>query len=143
MTVTKEEGREGSFPAAAQDPESTASTRACARESVAPPSPASLEAATQRARALRRILARTAEFLDRPESLVHHHPPTFARARERHHEAARRHTTVPLLAGLRLSWGYFHLLVIKPVLNFLEWVTETPLRLSAVVILCVIIWIGS
>jgi hypothetical protein len=142
VTVTREEGREGSSPAVAQDPESNASTRACARESVPPASPLPSEPVTQRARALRRVLARTAEFLDQPESLVHHHPPTFARSRERHHEAAGRHS-VPLLAGARLTWGYLHLVLIKPVLNFLEWVTETPLRFSAVIILCVIVWIGS
>jgi hypothetical protein len=143
VTTVSEEAREGSAPAAEQVPGITAGAGAQARASVPPAALLPSEAVTQRARALHRVLARTAEFLDRPESLVHHHPPTFARARERHHEAARRHTTVPLFAGLRLTWGYLHLLLIKPALNLLEWVTETPLRLSAVVILCVIIWIGS
>jgi hypothetical protein len=142
VTVTKEEGREGSFPAVPQEPESTAVTRACARESVPPAALLPSGEVTQRARALHRILARTAEFLDRPESLVHHHPPTFARARERHHEAAGRHS-VPLFAGARITWGYLHLVLVKPVLNFLEWVTETPLRFCAAVILCVIVWIWS
>jgi hypothetical protein len=98
---------------------------------------------TERARAVRLLLARAADYLDRPGSLVHAQPPTFARAREQHHEAARRRAAVPLLAGARLAWGYFHLILIKPVLNFLEWVTETPLRFFAAVILCVIVWIWS
>lgn len=142
MTTVSEGTREGSAPAAEQVPGITADAPAQARASVPPAALLPSESVTQRARALHRVLARTAEFLDRPESLVHHHPPTFARARERHHEAAGRHS-VPLFTALRLTWGYFHLLLVKPVLNFLEWVTETPLRFSAVIIFCVIIWIGS
>jgi hypothetical protein len=142
VTTVSEGTREGSAPAAEQVPEITAGAGAHARESVPPASLLPSEAVTQRARALRRILARTAHLLDRPESLVHHHPPTFARARELHHEAAGRHSVRPF-AHMRLVWGYAHLLLIKPVLNFLEWVTETPLRFSAVIILCVIVWIGS
>lgn len=142
MTTVSEGTREGSAPAVEQVPGITADAGAQARASVPPAALLPSEAVTQRARALHRVLVRAAEFLDRPESLVHHHPPTFARARERHHEAAGRHSVRPL-AHLRLVWGYAHLLLIKPALNFLEWVTETPLRLSAAVILCVIVWIWS
>lgn len=142
MTTVSEEAREGSASAAEQVPESTADAGAPARASVAPAALLPSEAVTQRARALHRVLVRIAEFLDRPESLVHHHPPTFTRARERHHEAAGRHS-VPLLTGARLGWGYVHLLLVKPVLNFLEWVTETPLRFLAAVILFTVIWIWS
>jgi hypothetical protein len=97
---------------------------------------------TQRARTVRLLLARAADYLDRPGSLVHAQVPTFARARELHHDAAGRHSARPF-AHMRLVWGYGHLLLIKPVLNFLEWVTETPLRFFAAVTLCVIVWIWS
>ena len=40
-------------------------------------------------------------------------------------------------------WGYLHVLLVKPVLNFLEWVTETPLRFCAAVILFTVIWFWS
>jgi hypothetical protein len=92
---------------------------------------------------LRAAMTRTAAFLDRPGSLAHAHPHSLARARERHHEAAARHTMVPALRVLRLTWGYFHLLLIKPALNFAEWATETPLRFSGLLALGLVIWIWS
>lgn len=145
-TVSDKAVREGSLPVVAQTPESTAETRACARASVALPSPAALEPVTERARAAGASLAlaagRAAEYLDRPGSLVHTQPPTFARARELHHEAAARHAA-PLLRGLRLVWGYGHLILIKPLLNLLEWVTETPARFLAAVVLGVIVYYFS
>jgi hypothetical protein len=119
--------------------------RTCAT-SVPLPSPAALEPVTDRARAAGSALAlaagRAADYLDRPGSLVHAQPPTFARAREQHHEAARRHNA-PLLRGLRIAWGYSHLILIKPLLNLLEWVTETPARFLAAVILGVIVYYFS
>jgi hypothetical protein len=80
-----------------------------------------------------------AEFLDRPGSLVHAQPPTFAQARERHHEAANRHGTT-LFRHLRLVYGYFHLIVIKSSLNGLEWVSETPVLLLLAVIIGLVVW---
>lgn len=145
-TVSDKALREGSLPVVAQTPESTAEPRAYARASVALPSPAALEPVTERARATGAALAlaagRAADYLDRPGSLVHAQPPTFARAREQHHEAAGRHGA-PLLRGLRLAWGYWHLLLVKPLLNLLEWVTETPARFLAAVILGVIVYYFS
>jgi hypothetical protein len=41
---------------------------------------------------------------------------------------------------MRLAYGYFHLIIIKPVLNGLEWVTKTPLRLIGATILALIVW---
>lgn len=142
MTTVSEEAKEGSSPPVEQEPESTAATRACARASVTPTAPAAPKAATERARAVRRVLTWTADLLDRPESLVHQHPPTLARAREMHHEAAGRHDA-PVLRVARLLWGYAHLLLVKPLLNGLEWITETPLRFFGALILAVVLWIWS
>jgi hypothetical protein len=94
---------------------------------------------TQRVRVLRDHFGKLAAFLDRPGSLVHAQPPTFARAREEHHEAVANYN-VPLFKGMRLAYGYFHLIIIKPVLNGLEWVTKTPLRLIAALALALIVW---
>ena len=145
-TVSDKAVREGSLPAVAQTPESTAESRAYARRSIALPSPTALEPVTDRARAAGSALAlaaaRAADFLDRPGSLVHAQPPTFARARERHHEAAARHDIAPL-RHLRLAWGYMHLMFVKSVLNALEWVTETPLRVLGALVLILIIWLWS
>jgi hypothetical protein len=145
-TISDRAVREGSLPAVAQAPESTAETRACARASQALPSPAAPVPVTDRARtagaALARAAGRAAEYLDRPGSLVHAQPPTFARAREQHLEAAARHDIAPV-RHLRLIWGYAHLLIIKPVLNGLEWVTETPARFLIAVIVVVIVYFFS
>lgn len=92
---------------------------------------------------LRKLLARAAALLDRPGSFAHAHPPAFARAREMHHEAAARYRLWPVVGAARLTWGYFHLLVIKPVLNLAEWVTETPLRFTVAVIAGTVIWYWS
>jgi hypothetical protein len=108
--------------------------------SIAPGLPPSPQVVTQRVLAVRACVARVAAFLDRPGSLVHAQPPTFARAREQHHEAARRHDVFPVLGHLRLVWGYWHLLLVKPVLNGLEWATESPLKATGLIILFLIIW---
>jgi len=50
---------------------------------------------------------------------------------------------IPVLGAVRLAWGYAHLLLIKPVLNFLEWDTETPLRFFAAIALVFIVWFWS
>jgi hypothetical protein len=139
VTTVREEGKEGSATAVAPPPESTAPARACAREDTPPAAPASLLPVTRRVQAPRQILSHAAAALDRPGSLVHAQPPTLARAREQHHEAADRHS-VPLFKGMRLAWGYFHLIFIKSVLNGLEWVTKTPLRLIGATILALVIW---
>jgi len=80
-----------------------------------------------------------AGMLNKPGSLVHAQPPTFAQARDRHHECAG-HFAAPALKLLRLVWGYFHLLVVKPVLNLAEWLTESPARFFVAVALSAVIW---
>ena len=66
MTTVEEEAREGSLPAAYQNPEITADAGAHARASVALPSPTALVPVTQRARdagrAAARMAGRTAEY---------------------------------------------------------------------------------
>jgi hypothetical protein len=71
---------------------------------------------------------------------VHAQPPTFARARVLHHERATRHNLWTSLRVTRLAYGYAHLILIKPALNFAEWVTETPLRLAGALVLSLIVW---
>lgn len=141
-TLSDRGQEEGSAPAAAQDQESTAEPRACARAIVALPPPAALVPVTGRARSAGHALARVAEVMDRPGSLVHARPPSLARAREAHREAAARHETA-VLRHLRLLWGYAHLIFVKSALNLLEWVTETPLRFLVAVILGAVIWYWS
>lgn len=149
-TLSERKEREGSSLPAVQAPESTADAGARARASVALPSRAASGLVTQRARAAGHAAARTAErgsvlaarYLDRPGSLVHAQPPTLARAREQHHEAAARHNGA-LLRCLRLAWGYFHLLLVKPALNGLEWATETPARFTVAVIIGLVVWLWS
>lgn len=139
MTTVDEAAREGSFPAGAEAPESTAEPRARARTAIVLPAPAALNAVTQRVRQAGQVAARAAALLDRPGSLAHSQPPTFAQSRDRHHECAR-HYEAPILRWPRLLWGYFHLLVIKPLLNGLEWVTESPARFFVTAALAAVIW---
>jgi len=116
--------------------------RTCA-SSLPLPSATALPPVTERARAAAamavRAGAKAAELADRPGSLVHAQPPTFAQALARHHERAAAHQA-PLLRGLRLVWGYAHVLLVKPPLNLLEWVTETPLRALGAVALVLIVY---
>lgn len=143
MTTVSEEEKEGSAPSIPQDPEIKAQSRAYARKRVSRPSLTSPDPATGRGQALRLAAVRAAAFLDRPGSLAHAHPHSFARARERHHEAASRHTLwTPLRIG-RLAWGYFHLIFIKPLLNFIEWWTSAPLTFFGLSLLGLVIWIWS
>ena len=94
---------------------------------------------TRRAQSAGRVLARAAEVMDRPGSLAHAQPPSLARAREMHHEAAARHEAT-VLRHLRLLWGYAHLIFIKTVLNGMEWVTETPLRFLVTVAVGLVVY---
>ena len=142
-TVSERAAEEGSAPADSPMPEITAESGACARAIVTPPAPPASGPVTDRARVVRQAAGRVTAWLDRPGSLVHAQPSTLAEARVRHHEAAGRHNIWPALRIGRLVYGYLHLLLIKPALNFLEWVTETPLRLAAAVILGAVIWIWS
>ena len=146
VTVGSERaGKEGSLPVL-QEPESTAGMGACARKSLALPAPTALAPVTDSVRSAAAVAvslgAKAAELADRPGSLVHAHPPTFARAAELHHLAAKRHNA-PLLRALRLIWGYVHMVFVKSVLNALEWTTETPLRALGALVLILIIWLWS
>lgn len=80
--------------------------------------------------------------LDRRGSLFDAQPPTFRQARTRHHECAD-HFQAGLLRWPRYVWGYFHLLIVKPLLNLAEWVTESPARFFVAVIIVAVIWFWS
>lgn len=88
------------------------------------------------------MASRAAAVLDKPGSLVHSQPPTFRQARDRHHECARHYEAL-ILRWPRLLWGWFHLLAVKPALNLLEWVTESPARFFVSVAIAAVIWFFS
>jgi hypothetical protein len=134
------EVREGSLPAEAEAPESNAETRAPARASVALPSSVALDVVTQSARAGRKALVSGAAMLDRPGSLLHSQPPTFAQAWE-HHLACARHYDALLFRWPRYVWGLVHVFVIKPALNFLELVTSSPAWFLVTAAVAAVIWI--
>lgn len=74
---------------------------------------------------------RVTAAVSRPGSLVHDRLPTFAEAWARQCECARHYKTAmwfPWLQYPRYVWGFIHVCVVKPVLNFLEWLSESPLR---------------
>lgn len=119
--------------------------RTCA-SSVPLPAATALAPVTERARAVAAVAvragAKAAELADRPGSLVHAQPPTFVQARVRHHERARKHQA-PALRYPLLVYGYMHLVLVKSALNFLEWVTETPLRAAAAAVLILLVYFWS
>ena len=126
MTEVQEAAaREGSSLETAE-PESKAESAQRARSITLPPA-AALTAVTERVRRAGQVASRAAAVLDKPGSLAHSQPPTFVQARDRHHECAR-HYEAPILRWPRLLWGWFHLLVIMPVLYLAVWVTESPAR---------------
>lgn len=138
MTDVHEEVREGSLPDFL-DPEGEAESAQRAI-SLASPSSVSRQVVTDSAQVARRAWASAVAFLDREDSLVDAQPMTFREAREHHHRCGS-HYGVPLIKAMRLAWGYFHLLVIKPVLNLAEWVTESPARLFVAAAIGAVIWI--
>ena len=141
MTQSDEKTRESSAAADEHVPLPTAEARTRERGSETAPASVALDAVTQGARAVRGTVASGLAVLDRPGSLIHAQPPTFAQARERHHQCAG-HYQAGLMRWPRLAWGYAHLLVIKPALNFAEWVTESPARcaVALAVIVAVRLW---
>lgn len=139
MTTTEEREAGGSSLAIPQDPEITAASHACARRSLALPPAGFPQAATQR---VQRAGAKAASLLEKPGTIPHSQPPTFVESHARHRECARHYQT-PLLRWLRMTWGWFHLLVIKPVLNGVEHYTESPLAALVVVAIGVTIWFFS
>ena len=142
MTTVDEAAREGSSPAGAEAPESTAETRAYARASVTPPASVALQAVTDGAQAAQRLALSAVALLDRPGSLIDAQPPTFRQARDRHHECAG-HFQAALLRWPRYAWGYVHLVFVKPVLNLAEWITESPARFTVALAIGVVIWFWS
>src|SRR5262249_33430664 len=91
VTTDVEEAEEGSSLADAQEGESSGQMRACAT-SVAPDELPSPGVVTDGIRRAWQVASLTGTFmagmLNKPGSLVHAQPPTFAQARDRHHECA-------------------------------------------------------
>ena len=141
MTTVVEEAKEGSS-LGARETRLSGQKRACAT-SVTPgelPSPGVVTDSIRRAWQVASLTATfLAGMLNKPGSLVHAQPPTFAQARDRHHECAG-HFGSPLLKLLRLAWGYVHLLILKPALNLAEWLTESPARFTVALALSAVIW---
>ena len=47
----------------------------------------------------------------------------------------------PWLQYPRYVWGFIHVCVVKPVLNLMEWLSESPLRLViTAIVLFAIVW---
>ena len=137
MTTVQEAAREGSSPetpTAEAGPESAQRAR-----SVTPPFATARTAVTERVRVAGHLAAKGMALLDKPGSLVHSQPPTFKQSRDRHHECAG-HYGHSAVRWPRLLWGYFHLLVIMPVLYLVVWVTESPARFFITAILAAVIW---
>ena len=142
MTTATEEAREGTSLAVPQEPESSAESRACARESVTLPARLPSTAVTERVRQAGEVAAKAVALLDSPGTLAHSQPPTFREAHGRHRECADWFRS-PVLRRLRMAYGWLHILFVKTVLNGLEWVTESPLRAVCAVALAVAIWFFS
>ena len=140
MTTASEEkqGEKEVPPGAAVEP-LRREARTCAT-SLTPAFPVASDAVTQGVRAGRLVLARSAAALDRDGSLIDAQPKTFRQARAWHHECAGHYEALAM-RWPRLLWGYAHLLIIKPALNFLEWVTESPVRLAVAAAVAAVIWI--
>ena len=140
MTEIREAVREGSPPEILPPtPEAESAQRV---RSVAQPASIAVQAVTDSAQAARRFLVSVPASLDRRGSLFDAQPPTFRQARTRHHECAD-HFQAGLLRWPRYVWGYFHLLIVKPLLNLAEWVTESPARFFVAVIIVAVIWFWS
>jgi hypothetical protein len=141
VTTVREEAREGS--SLAVSPEINAEAGAHARASVTLPSALpSAASVTARVRQAGELVSRAGALLDKPGTLVHAQPPTFRQAHDRHRECAA-YFQLPVLRFARRAWGWFHLLVIKPALNGLEWVTESPLRAVIALAIAAVIWLWS
>jgi hypothetical protein len=142
VTIVVEKAKEGSSLADAQEDQATAQKRACAT-SVTPDAASSPGVVTDSIRRMARTLALAGRFgagmLNKPGSLYLAQLPSFAQARDRHHECAN-HFSSPLLQLLRLAWGYVHMLLVKPVLNYLEVATSSPAWCFVNVIIGLAVW---
>jgi hypothetical protein len=139
MTTLREEKREEEVLPAAPDPGILCPQARAHASSVPLPSKTSLQAVTERVRQAGDLASKAAGLLDKPGALAHSQPPSFRQARDRHHECAE-HFSSAVLRGARLAWGYWHLLV-KAVLNGLEWVLESPLRFAVAALIVTVIFV--
>ena len=139
MTEIVEAAKEGSPP---EFPSAEESTRrsAQARESVTQADSVAFQAVTQSARFLFRGGVSVLAAMDRAGSLPDAQPPTLRQARAWQHKCAGHYQSL-LVRWPRLLWGYVHLLIIKPVLNGLEWVTASPARSAVAAALLAVVWI--
>lgn len=139
---TREAVEEGSSPGAGER-EVTAEARAHAREGLPPAAPASPgDPAGWRdmaALALTQWISGSGRAGLGAVTLLTSQPPTFIQAHTRMHECSRYFQS-GFFRWPRLAWGYVHLLVVKPALNGLEWVTESPARAIPVAVLAYIIY---
>lgn len=140
MTLSSEQVREGSAAALKAVSDSTAEPRARARDSLTQPDSIAFQVVTQSARTLFRGSMSVLAAIDRAGSLGDAQPPTLRQARAEHHRCAG-HYRAALLRWPRLLWGYVHLLLVKPALNGLEWVTASPARSLVAAALLAVIWI--
>lgn len=122
-------------------PEDTAEARAHAREGTSPGLAGEVGRRDDFAMWLTARKAEIAALLDKPGTLLHAQPPTFRQAHDRHWECAR-HYGHPVLRGSRKAYGATHNVTVKPVLNYLEWATASPLALIIHVLLGLAIWLG-
>ena len=139
MTTASEEKEREEAVSLESSPETLRGAGRTCATSITPPSATARGAVTQRVRAAGQAASRAGALLDRPGSLVHSQPPTFRQARDRHHECAG-HYRHPLLHLPRLLWGYFHLLVVMPVLYLAVWLTESPARFFIAAAVAASVW---
>lgn len=139
MTEIVEAAREGSPPElpSAEEP---ARRSAQARESITLPDSVAFQAVTQSARFLFRGGVSVLAAVDRAGSLPDAQPPTLRQAREWHHKCAGHYQAL-LVRWPRLLWGYVHLLLVKPALNGLEWITASPARSAVAAAVLAVAWI--
>jgi hypothetical protein len=138
VTELREEAREGSPPeTAAPSGEAESAQRA---NSITRTDSVAFQAVTQSARFLFRGGMSALAAVDRAGALPDAQPPTLRQAREWQHRCAG-HYQAAAVRWPRLLWGYVHLLVIKPALNGLEWVTASPARSAVAAALLAVAWI--
>ena len=147
MTVTaSEEQREGKEVLSDPVPESLRRQVRARASSVTPGEGSSPGVVTDSIRRSWQVASLTGTFLagmlNKPGSLIHAQPPTFAQAWDRHLECARHYEALAL-RWPRYWWGVVHTLVIKPALNFLEVVTASPAWLFVTCAVAFVIWFFS
>jgi hypothetical protein len=84
---------------------------------------------------------KAAALLARPGTLAHAQPPTFHQALTRHRECSG-HYRHPAVSCSRAAYGWFHTVLIKAPLNYIEWATSSPLGFLIHAVLGLAIWLG-